>query len=280
MKFRFSLSAWVTVSVMALAATGCGLDETKEHYDQLPPDPSPQKPLNCPDVGNGFANKDMKPQTAALNLARTRVRDEALIYVSDADWLRVYNARNQSFVGKIKQESANAGLILADDKLFVLNQNLISVFKTNGAAMPEKLSSTPLSGEFMSARVIADRVVVVSAKNALTTQKLAYSNMQPNSCDYRQTFFIEEKFYETQITSLAIDDLEDSMSVKLMGFVSAKFQDSVLSFVEVLENQQQGSGRIIRIMDVLPDGRLGELQIIDKDDPKLKAPQAIMVVPV
>jgi len=104
--------------------------------------------------------------------------------------------------------------------------------------------------------------------------------MQPNSCDYRQTFFIEEKFYETQITSLAIDDLEDSMSVKLMGFVSAKFQDSVLSFVEVLENQQQGSGRIIRIMDVLPDGRLGELQIIDKDDPKLKAPQAIMVVPV
>lgn len=138
------MSAWVTVSVMALAATGCGLDETKEHYDQLPPDPSPQKPVNCPSVEHGFANKDMKPQTAALNLARTRVRDEALIYVSDADWLRVYNARNQSFVGKIKQESANAGMILADDKLFVLNQNLISVFKTNGAAMPETELHTPL----------------------------------------------------------------------------------------------------------------------------------------
>ena len=68
MKFRFSLSALVTFSVMALAATGCGLDETKEHYDQLPPDPSPQKPLNCPAVAYlPSPKKDMKPQTAALS---------------------------------------------------------------------------------------------------------------------------------------------------------------------------------------------------------------------
>jgi uncharacterized secreted protein with C-terminal beta-propeller domain len=187
-----------------------------------------------------------------------------LIYQSDGKWLLVYDSVTRRLISKEKHGGENIKLLSAGKNLVVFATNELSLYEMHVPSLPRKIGSTELTGDFVSARSISDRVIVVTAKNIHTKRETQFPiDIPPESpCYQRHVREVEKKFYETQITSFSLSDLTDSVTLKFTGNVSSLLSEREFTFTENLVLDSESGGRITRVLNVLPDGLLGELRTL------------------
>jgi hypothetical protein len=242
--------------------TGCGGWDLKPSEDEstdpttvcrLPPLP-PAK--NCPAIAYERP-MPQPPQTQLFNVAQKHVSGDSVHYVSNGDFIYSYPSGS-----KVNLHESNALLLLNDERLYAIGKSSITVYDITEPSNPQKDSIIHIESEIAGARVVGENIIVMSQSVIDTIEHPA---VRVNDCRGYPAY--TENIYETKITRMSLENLEDDESVDLVGLVRFVQEGQSLRFIEPGPKQTT----IERVVELLPDGQFGQAQVIatDREQPSL-----------
>jgi hypothetical protein len=244
------LVAHMTVLLVATKLAACGMLELKNAQEAeanstetictLP------TPKTCPDILY-TAPIPKSPDTLSFNLANERVSMNSEEYISNGDIIYSFPS-GQS----VNAHEANAKLLATEQHLYAVGKYSITVYDISTSETLNKITQVSVRDEISGARVIGNSLVVISTTSI---GSIYHPAKYFNRCKTIPAY--TENIYQTKITRMALENLEDDESIELIGAVQSEVSNEEVRF---LEPGPTGSS-IMRIVTILPNGQLGQLRV-------------------
>lgn len=239
--------------------TGCGGWDLKPSEDEQT-DPKPDRrlpPSNvCPDIAY-VRPVPLPPQTQLFNAAEQQVSADSARLVSNGDFIYSYPSGT-----KVNLHESNALLLLNEERLYAIGKSSVTVYDITAPANPQKESIIHTESEIAGARIVGENLIIMSQT---IIDKIEHPAVRVNDCGGWPAY--TENIYQTKITRMSLENLEDDDSVELVGLVRFAQESESLRFIEPGPKQTT----IERVVEILPDGHFGQAQVIatDRSQPPL-----------
>lgn len=239
--------------------TGCGGWDLKPSEDE-PTDPTPDRRLPPPKVCQKIARErpmPQPPQTQLFNAAQKHVSADSARFVSNGDFIYSYPSGTE-----VNLHESNALLLLNEERLYAIGKSSVTVYDITEPSNPQKDSIIHIGSEIAGARIVGENLIIMSQT---IIDKIEHPAVRVNDCGGYPAY--TEDIYETKITRMSLENLEDDESVELVGLVRFAQESESLRFIEPGPKQTT----IERVVEILPDGQFGQAQVIatDRERPPL-----------
>jgi len=239
--------------------TGCGGWDLKPSEDE-PTDSTPdcdlRPPKTCPAISYERPFP-LPPQTQLFNVAQKHVSSDSVQFVSNGDFIYSYPSGV-----KVNLHESNALLLLNEERLYAIGKSSVTVYDITVPSNPQKDSIIPIESEISGARIVGENLIIMSQTVIDTIEHPA---VRVNDCGGYPAY--TENIYQTKITRMSLENLEDDESVELVGLVRfVQDGESLLRFIEPGPTKN-----IARVVELLPDGQFGQAQVFatDRERPPL-----------
>jgi hypothetical protein len=233
--------------------TGCGGWDLKASEDG-PTDPTPDSRLPEPPICPAILYERSAPQppdTQLFNVAQEHVVADSTQFVSNGDFIYSYPSGT-----KVNLHESNALLLLNEERLYAIGKSSVTVYDITVPSNPLRNSIIPIESEISGARIVGENLIIMSQTVIDTIEHPA---VRVNDCVGYPAY--TENIYQTKITRLSLENLEDDESVELVGLVRfVQDGESLLRFIEPGPTKN-----IARVVELLPDGQFGQAQVFATD---------------
>lgn len=233
--------------------TGCGGWDLKPSDDE-PTDPTPDCNLPVPRVCPAISYERPIPQfpdTQLFNVAQKHVNADSARFVSNGDFIYSYPSGT-----KVNLHESNAFLLLNEERLYAIGKSSVTVYNITVPSNPQKDSIIQIDSEISGARIVGENLIIMSQT---VIDEIEHPAVRVNDCGGYPAY--TENIYQTKITRMSLENLEDDESVELVGLVRFMQDGESMRFIEPGPKQST----VERIVELLPDGQFGQAQVSAAD---------------